>query len=177
MRLMGKGQGLPASPGRFVWSKNSTRNRNRKNDSLPKFKGYGNKLGLYEDNWVSYPVNIQDKLFMADFEKIIFQAKNSDSYCFRPTSLFLNLPPGMSLPVIYWPAWRRKTDPPSYHFLKLPCGNNFFLSNTLSPVSAALLDLHAGAGKWFTGMGGCFAIRANCLIIQTFSSMRRRSLK
>ena len=31
---------------------------------------------------------------MADLEKIIFQAKNSDSYYFRPTSLFLNLPSG-----------------------------------------------------------------------------------
>ena len=61
---------------------------------VERFVQRAKKLGLNEDNWASYPVNIQDKLFLADLEKIIFQAKNSDSYYFRPASLFLNIPSG-----------------------------------------------------------------------------------
>ncbi len=48
-----------------------------------------NQLGLKEDNWASYEVNIEEKLFLAELETIMAQTKNTNSYYFKPQSLLL----------------------------------------------------------------------------------------
>jgi len=54
------------------------------------FTKQADQLGLTRKNWQSYDVNIQQALAFSEIEKILAQAKNSDSHYFKPVILQLH---------------------------------------------------------------------------------------
>jgi len=57
---------------------------------VEEFLDQAGRLGLTRENWQSYDVNVQQPLAFDEIDKILAQAKNSNSHYFKPVMLQLN---------------------------------------------------------------------------------------